>query len=209
MEKNEIIQQYKNFLKYFERRKLNDIKHIFNRRDGNRQHPFISKGRECMICEDINYTHINITLNEFFENNDIRPKKLSHKSVRVKIMSSVVHSDNEEFDYNDIVRRTDSDFTNKKKVLSSKLYKKNPYKISTNRSKVVNTNTQRQETHISLKVHNKITKNEYCDICFSDIKDKFSLSCNHFYCKSCLIDYVKNGMTNISNFKNLKCPKVI
>jgi hypothetical protein len=205
MERKEIIHQYSNYLKYFNKTKLNDIKHIFYRKEGLRQHPFLSSGTTlCNICGDISYTHIIITLDEFFENNNIKPKDLNNKGIRTKLRSSIIHSENNDIDYHEIIKTTDSDLTIRKQLLTSKLYKKSPRKISTYKSKIFQTNTSRPD---NIKVHLK--KNEYCDICFSDIKDKFILSCNHFYCKSCLIDYVKNSMTNITQFKNLKCPKVI
>jgi hypothetical protein len=55
----------------------------------------------------------------------------------------------------------------------------------------------------------KVKKLEYCDICFSDIKDRFSLMCGHFFCRGCMYEYVKNSMGNITQLKNLKCPKAI
>lgn len=58
-------------------------------------------------------------------------------------------------------------------------------------------------------VQNKNSKNEYCDICFSDIKEKFTLSCSHFYCKECITIHITNCLNNITQFKNLKCPKAI
>ncbi len=208
MEKNEIIQQYNNYQKYFNKRKLNDIKHIFYRKEGIRQHPFISSGNSlCIICGDICYTHILITLDEFFESNNIKPN--DYKGLRDKLRFSIVHSETNEIDYDDVIKTTDSDFTIKKNLLTSKLFKKSQRKSSTYRSRIIQT-TKPDNIQLDIKIpHHKLKKNEYCDICFSDIKDKFILSCNHFYCKNCLIDYVKNSMTNITQFKNLKCPKVI
>lgn len=52
-------------------------------------------------------------------------------------------------------------------------------------------------------------KTEYCDICFQDIKDKFTLACGDFFCHECITTHVVGSLTNITMFKNLRCPKNI
>jgi hypothetical protein len=49
----------------------------------------------------------------------------------------------------------------------------------------------------------------YCDICFQDIKDKFTLACGDFFCRECIVGHVTSCLNNITHLKNLRCPKSI
>ena len=50
-------------------------------------------------------------------------------------------------------------------------------------------------------------KNEKCEICLDEIKDKFTLFCGDFFCKECIVNLIKESINNISIFGNLSCPR--
>ncbi len=66
-----------------------------------------------------------------------------------------------------------------------------------------------EESHQGQSNEIKDKKVEYCDICFQDIKLKFTLSCGDFFCKECITQHVLNCMNNVISFRNMRCPKTI
>lgn len=71
-------------------------------------------------------------------------------------------------------------------------------------------NYSEQDNH---QVENYFDKSKdkvlYCDICFQDIKDKFTLACGDFFCHECIVEHVTNCLNNVNHLKNLRCPKSI
>lgn len=55
----------------------------------------------------------------------------------------------------------------------------------------------------------EVDPQDSCPICFEDItnENKFSLKCNHVYCKGCIIDYLKEEIKN-SRVLQLNCPTI-
>lgn len=56
---------------------------------------------------------------------------------------------------------------------------------------------------------NSETKNECCDLCLQDIKDKFVLGCGDFYCRECIRGVLLMGINDVSKFDKMICPKEI
>ena len=51
-----------------------------------------------------------------------------------------------------------------------------------------------------------IQKNEKCEICLEDIKNKYTLVCGDFFCRECLRQQILNGMKDYPSFENIVCP---
>ena len=75
---------------------------------------------------------------------------------------------------------------------------------------------EKEESHIpyihsgetSIACIEYITKNEKCEICLEDIKDKWTLVCGDFFCRECLIQYILNFMNDYASFENIVCPNL-
>ena len=59
----------------------------------------------------------------------------------------------------------------------------------------------------SIQSFQYLDKNEKCEICHGIIENKFTLFCGDFYCRECIIDLIKQGLTNISLFDKIVCPQ--
>jgi hypothetical protein len=62
---------------------------------------------------------------------------------------------------------------------------------------------------LQINDNEKDKKVEYCDICFQDIKAKFTLSCGDFFCKECIRQHLLTCLSNAIAFRNVRCPKTI
>jgi hypothetical protein len=227
----EILSHYKNFLRYFDKIGLSKIKHIFIRKNGLWQHPciFNYKGK-CVICKEGRHSHIEVNKEQFFKVNRLCPKKLNNKPRETKIVLSLVNSDIEGDEETAVRDHTDNEFYFNYERLTKRLYVYGS-KVVAESSGTKAASTQDVKLEIIEKAQSEMNslgeiilpnnnddfisedrrtkKIQYCDICFSDIKDRFNLMCGHFFCRSCISEYVKNSMGNITQLKNLTCPKAI
>jgi hypothetical protein len=230
-DRKEILTYYKNFLRYFEKISLSKIKHIFIRNCGVWQHPcIVNYQNKCVICKEKRESHINVKKEEFFKTNKIYPKQLDKHLLRTKLVINIIHSDDEdEYTQCNDDFQSDSEFYLYYDRLTKKLYEygcklaestntKAPSMSQDVRLEIVDKVPSEMNSIGGIILHNnddylsedrRTKKIQYCDICFSDIKDRFNLMCGHFFCRSCIIEYVKNSMGNISQLKTLKCPKAI
>ena len=49
-------------------------------------------------------------------------------------------------------------------------------------------------------------KNDNCNICLQEIKEKFTLTCGDFFCRECIRNMIIEGIQKISNLDTLDCP---
>ena len=51
-----------------------------------------------------------------------------------------------------------------------------------------------------------LQRNEKCEICLEDIKDKYTLVCGDFFCRECLRQQILYCMNDLAGFENIVCP---
>ena len=56
------------------------------------------------------------------------------------------------------------------------------------------------------KSNNFSEKNDNCNICLQEIKEKFTLTCGDFFCRECIRNMIIEGIQKISNLDTLACP---
>lgn len=183
--------------------------------------------------------HINIEIIDFFHRNKIKYKKAKNLKEKlaqdmIKSDNNIIETiDNNIILNTDYISRRTTPNDNQIIFIESSPIINTDLSFSPRKSKNINTKLSARKDELSTFYHtfmpmtNKQNvkesthndsiskldivkrKSDYCDICFSDIKDKFTLICGHFYCRDCVSEHIKNSVYNIPYFKNLKCPKAI
>jgi hypothetical protein len=128
----------------------------------------------------------------------IKAQKKKYKKQNKKIYKS--HTQLKEVKLTVREHRRRSTINEKSKFLMNEL--KNEKMVD----QIITTEERQQVEHQFTGVSKSV---QYCDICFSDLKNRFTLNCLHYFCKECIYTHVQTCINNISLFKNLKCPKTI
>lgn len=227
---------FKNALKYFNIDDYSKYEEMLNKYDNCYQHPYITNKNVCILCGEKNAldNHMDMTLEEFITIYDIQLSKYTYQveskneyQISNDTANTQPHKKNESVHEIDKIEFLSGQLNNqlrKKKSKSHIIEIDNnteiiPIKIDLSvQQNIEQANflqTLRNPCEISVRNTESITKLQvakkkkfdYCDICFSDIKDRFIIDCGHIFCKPCMTEFVSTCINNILLFRNLKCPK--